>query len=339
MAIRNTKLGGPDFTDGEVLYDYDLDDTNDILINNSILTSELSYRILQSNNVWTQGPNIIVDEFTDSNGSQNTVNSNSEKYFDLTDNIFILPPIDEASTDTTSTTASGSTSGWTNEENVFDGDDATYASISGSDSYDGTIGKTFSAKTIESCRYKVYINATQASSGSADLQYYNGTSWVTITSIGSVGSSPNTVTWEGTIDTKDLGNIQGLRINVNPSISSLNSVEFRVFTLEYGNYTSSNEVIVDSNTTSLDGNENGFVISIPDATFPTNTTISATIGDGTNTLTKTAVDSTSKGVVIGNGTAFGGPLSSGTLQVTFTLETTDSTVTPTLPGYAIGVIR
>lgn len=27
MAIRNAKLGGPDFTNGEVLYDYDLDDT------------------------------------------------------------------------------------------------------------------------------------------------------------------------------------------------------------------------------------------------------------------------------------------------------------------------
>ena len=32
MSIRNAKLGGTDFTDGEVLYDYDLDDTNNAII-------------------------------------------------------------------------------------------------------------------------------------------------------------------------------------------------------------------------------------------------------------------------------------------------------------------
>jgi hypothetical protein len=33
MAVRNSKLGGTDFANGEVLYDYDLDDTNNTIIN------------------------------------------------------------------------------------------------------------------------------------------------------------------------------------------------------------------------------------------------------------------------------------------------------------------
>lgn len=36
MVIRNAKLGGTDFSDGEVLYDYDLDDTNNAMYTHAL---------------------------------------------------------------------------------------------------------------------------------------------------------------------------------------------------------------------------------------------------------------------------------------------------------------
>jgi hypothetical protein len=84
----------------------------------------------------------------------------------------------------------------------------------------------------------------------------------------------------------------------------------------------------------LTGDELGFAVSIPDSEIPTNTTITATISDGTNSLTATTIDSTSKGVVIGNAS-----LTSGTLECTFTLNTTDTSVTPTIKDYAICILR
>ena len=45
MTIRNTKLGGNDFSDGEILYDYDLDDTNDTVIS----LNKIDYSSIRTN--------------------------------------------------------------------------------------------------------------------------------------------------------------------------------------------------------------------------------------------------------------------------------------------------
>lgn len=345
MTARNTYLGNTNYTDGEALTHTDLNDTNDDILETFLGQAELSVRVLQSNNVYVQGPNFLVDEMTDSTGTLNTINtSTTTAYYYSTAYEYLLDWPDEASAGTDhSGTDAGS---WADIANAFDGNDSTYAVVAytGTDTdADAWLGKTFTSKHIMWVRYKAtkrdYTSTSQ--NVTIKLQSYNGSTWSDeATHTGNGGSATGggySVTSTFYLNKE----VQGLRIYFDMiSGSSSNSDKSSyLYTLEYGDYDTSSIVVADTNTISLDGNEKGFVVSVPDSTFPTNTSMTVTISDGTNSLDPQTIDTTRKAVLIGNGTAFGGPLSSGTLEVTFTLSTTDPTVTPTLLDYGIRVIR
>jgi len=83
MAIRNNKLGGEDFVNGEVLYDYDLDDTFNAVVDKmlplqeNIAENAINIAVLQYTNSVTDIPHdyIQVDVFSNADGYNNTVNT------------------------------------------------------------------------------------------------------------------------------------------------------------------------------------------------------------------------------------------------------------------------
>lgn len=327
MAIKNKS--SPWSTPTARIKPTDLNDTSNYLERTAILTVENAVRTLQSNDVYNNGPNIVVDDMTDSTGTNNTVNTGSSTSdYDALNLYYTLSFTDEASGDTTHNPNS-----FTNPSNAFDGDDSTYSEISVlEDDATGSLGKTFSPKTIKNVKIKAEMLGDNPLS-TIRLESYNGSTWSTEEIL--VNESGSIQSFEGSLYLNK--SVQGLRVYMNKTYDGGGYTQrIRLYTLEYSTtFDSSSTVIADTNTTTLDGNELGFAISVPDSDFPTGTSITATISDGTNSLTATAIDTVSKGVIIGNP----GTLSSGTLKCTFTLSTTDSSVIPTLPSYGIGVLR
>lgn len=302
----------------------DLNQTINYLERQNILTAENAVRTLQSNDIFTNGPNLVVDDITDSTGTNNTINiSSSTAYFEV-DN-YQLNYTAETGTGTVSNPDS-----FNNPNNAFDSNDTTYAdkttSSSPADTY--IFGETFSSKYIAYQRVKMYFSGTSGTHNWT-IETYNGSIWSSVDS-GSFSGVSNE-DYDEILYINDI--IEGIRITFeNQSTSTL---DMRVYTIEYGDFDNSDTVIIDSNTTTLDGNETAFAISTPDATIPTNTSISVVVSDGTNSLSAGTIDSISKGVVVGNDDT----LTSGTLNLTFTLATTDNTVTPTLPSYGVSILR
>lgn len=83
MAIREDKLGGTDWQDGNILTADDLNDTFDALSKRNIVhggnTAEMAYKAVQTTG-FENGGNIMAEKFTDSNGLKNTVNGFSTKF-------------------------------------------------------------------------------------------------------------------------------------------------------------------------------------------------------------------------------------------------------------------
>lgn len=334
-------LGGTNFEDrGDKTHiSEEESQTWEAILRNSILIGENAVRVLQANNVYVNGPNIVVDEMTDSTGTKNTVNTGTTTAkYNTTDSEYIISYTDEASGDTTSEYTE--TDSWTNVSNAFDNNDTTYAqmlrtSATSDTTVDSGLGKTFTSKLVSLVKIKASFTFASGSENKAIiLQTYNGTIWSDVSTLASTNATSGTISYDDTYQLEDT--VQGVRAYFQfAETANAKTWDRRLHTLEYGDYNSSDTVIIDSNTTTLDGNELGFAVSIPDSDIPTNTSITATISDGTNSLTATAIDTVSKGIVIGNP----GTLTSGTLKVEFTLSTTDTSVTPTLSNYAINILR
>ena len=337
MVLLLNKIGGTNLEDrgDKTALSEEHTLTWEALLNSYINNAELSFRVLQSNNVFTNAPNIVVDEFTDANGTKNTVNTGSSLTYDITNDRYTLSTSNDVSGDTTNSSHT-----ITNEANAFDNDYDTYAEISTNTSGNQTLylGKTFSSTNIINISYKfeIYNEDSNGAVPTAYLQTYNGTSWTNLSTLITGVASGSPVTYSITGTNYLNASIQGVRILFSGGADDAGDiVRLRVYKLSYGDFDTSSILVADTNTASLDGNELGFAISVPDADIPTNTSITATISDGTNSLSAVTIDSVSKGAIVGNP----GTLSSGTLKCTFTLNTTDTSVTPTINGYCISIIR
>lgn len=321
MAIRNDNLGGTDFTDGEVLFDYDLDDTVDELLKQiGTGQAQLAYQTLQANNVFDNKDFLVADEFVSETGTNSTLNSGSTTgLYDETNDYYIARIADEASGDTTHDPDS-----FTDVANAFDNDDSTFATkASGSvTSFTFELGKTFSAKTVLGVYYKYTASHAGGSTNPSTvvkLQTYNGSTWSDHTTL------TNT---SGYVQINS--SIQGVRLEIEMTSDNSAIKTANVFTLEYGQfYEASSDVVCDSSVANLDGNEKSLVIYADKDTSSSGSDITLDVTDGTTSITSQSLND------IINISSF----TSGSLGVTFNMITSGTINTPTLSGYGVRILK
>jgi hypothetical protein len=279
-----------------------------------------AYQTLQANDVFDNKDFLAADEFVDSTGTNNTVNTTltTADYITATTS-YSISFVDLVSGDTTHNPDT-----LTNPENFFDGDATTLTQYSETTNAPVTkqLGKTFPARTIQNVNYDVRGSvANNNTRVNIYLQTFDGSAWSTHTTIKSNGDNTRET---GTIVLNSV--TQGIRIQIflNNSATETHTAYFYELSYDDGVYQNSSIAVVDTNTLTLTGSENSICV-YSDKTIPTNTSITVDISDGTTTLSSQAINS-----MIGIDS-----LSSGTLKLTFNLITTDTSVTPVLYGYGV----
>lgn len=334
MAIRNAQLGGTDFSNGEVLYDYDLDDTNNIIINAvGAGHAENSYKMLQVADVFTNGPNTAADEFTDATGTNNTVNIGTSTAIFSGNSYIGLNDIAGSNTLYNPDT-------FTNPSNAFDKNLSTFAYWSSAST--GTItknlGETFASPTYIThliSKFGWYGSGGGTNSYNIDVYTYNGSTWSLFGNLSSgslAGSSYAGTGFDSIIVNQT---VSGIAIRASVTSTSSISNKFDCYELQYGLGASSSIVVCDSNTLTLDGTEKALIVSTPDSVWGTGNSYTVTASDGTTSTSAQTINSTSKNT----GVFSISTLSSGTLKLTFTLATSNTSFTPELKGYGVYVIR
>jgi len=316
MAIRNNKLGGNDWQFQETnLASSDLNDTFNAVIDKAntigVGVAQNAYQTLQANNIFQNKDFLAADEFVTASGTNGTINTgNSTAEISSTDGCVIRPAY-EALSDTTITNLSS-------VANIFDGDNSTLESFGVGTSL-VYVGKTFASKYVKYVKYKFTIYGSSIYTATIKLEYYDGSNWVVEKVI---KNSPrnNGESFEDLYYFNKT--VQGIRLTF---VASNLSYTLWLYTLDYGgSHNNSSVLICDTNTLTLNGTED--VLSVyADKEVPTNTNITVDISDGTNSITGQPVNST---IDISS-------LGSGTLQLTFNLTTTDTTVTPKIYGWSV----
>jgi len=275
---------------------------------------------------WTNTDYLGADEFTDSNGVKNTVDTSStDALYYLTDEYYMLSFTDEASGDATNDPDS-----FTNPGNAFDSDDATFADKAFAGTSEFELGKTFAVKTVQNVR--VIASATWNGNGAnlknatITLESYDGAAWsteATLATDGSLGSG--TTSYDGVYALNS--SVQGLRIKSNMG-SIGGTVTAKLYTLEYSTaYDSSSSVETD---TIIDDVIPDSIVVYAKTDIPANTSITVDVSeDGGSTFgltgksLNTAIDTSA--------------FTTGDLALKFNLATTDDEVTPKLYGYGVAI--
>ena len=313
MAIRNNKLGGNNWDD-ERLYDYDLNDTFDGVIDEhrklGIGVAQNAYQTLQSNNIFENKDFLAADEFVTETGTNNTKTGgttlfNGDKY--------ILNITDEAPNDTTYNPDS-----FTNPNNAFDNDASTYAERTNLGST-RRFGKTFNSKLVPVVIYKLGVSDPSNYTITVKLETYDGSNWTTVDTIYN-----NKTTSEKILTGTFILNstVQGIRVTAYSG--GFDDSFIRVYSLEYGGFNSSGNLICSTNIITLDGTEKILAL-YSDNGLPTGTNITVDVTDGTNTISNQPINT-----IINISS-----LSSGDLGLTFNLSTTDNTATPYISGFGV----
>jgi len=233
MANRNDLLGGTDWTE-EGLKPTDLNDTFDkVLLSSGIIVGQGAYKTLQANNVFVNEDYIGVDEFVDSNGTNNTIDTGaSTGTYDATNDLYHLGFTDEASGDSTSDPDS-----FTNPGNAFDSDDgtaATKAYTSESSQQTDSLGKTFSAKNVGRAKVKAQITTNNTTTMVIKLQTFNGSTWDDVSTLANVTDSSGTGVIDTEVEVND--NVEGIRVFFDSTPVGSPDFTHSLFTLEYGDY-------------------------------------------------------------------------------------------------------
>jgi hypothetical protein len=279
MANRIPKLGGTTaLSAGDEIKSADHNDSWEAIINYAgVGLAQNAYQTLQANNIFENKDFLIADEFVTASGTNGTVNTISTSATYDTDRYFLTTGPDQAPGDTTHNPNS-----FTNPENAFDGDDNTAATKTINS---GSLGKTFSPKPIGYVRV-VYSHGTHSGSPATSyLEWYNGSTWNILQTLSTTSSSLSKTTF---VISANLQSAQGIRFR----ISSANSGSVNLYSLEYGGYNTSETVVCDTNTKTLDGTENSIIV-YADKETPIDTDITVDIisqfgvgtGDGTNDVT------------------------------------------------------
>jgi hypothetical protein len=319
MAIRKAKLGGTDFVDGEVLYDYDLDDTQDAILNMAgIGIAQNAYQILQANNVFDNKDFLATDEFTDETGTNNTVEVDNTSSIYYSGKYISIAKIQGTGTLFNPNSFLTPTNAWDDDRttnavlDVFIDGDATYY-----------FGETFPSKYINYVEYKISTEQRDDRNNfAAYLETYNGTIWTTIATLGGTTGDSIENIHSGSYYVNDT--IQGIRIRFfHDSVGYTDDIIAKVYVLNYASEYGISTLEVSQNTLTLDGTEKSICV-YGDVTNTVNTNVTVDISDGVTTLSAQTLNE-----VIGlNG------FTSGTLKLTFNL-TGNSTDTPIFFGYGV----
>jgi hypothetical protein len=331
MAIRNSKLGGTDFSNGEVLYDYDLDDTNNVILNSiGNVQAELTYKG-QGSTTWSNGNSTAAEKYSSTSGLQSTVSASNGAF---SGDSYTLPIDNQASTDTLNN------SNFTSPTLAFDSNDATYAyqSLSGVSSLvNSSLGTTFASKYVKAVEVKYHFDWSSGSpytdNISVNLETYDGTTWTSVYTLYSNTAVPS----EFSLDLHEIvtvnSTVEGVRISIShPSFSSggARNHNERLYLLSYGDYDLTGDITSNTNTLPVDASTKAFALHW-DGTFPTNTSGSFDLISGGTTI-NLPVDSVTKKTGMVSKGALGNITN---LTIKPKLVTTDVTVTPTINGWGI----
>ena len=248
MAIRNTKLHGADFLEGESVYPNDMNATfdtiNDVSGDNFINNGINSIRQMtdRDEKVSKGGIDGFTEAYIDATGRKDSVVVAS------TDALFYDNKYMPGFTDSSDSDVVYNPDSFVNVANAWDSDRNTAASKSFTsatklqvNSYE--FGKTFDAKTVEIVDIKATFTASSGGSNPGifriNLQSYDGTSW---TDESTLDVSPSTT---GSISISYDGvyllnkNVQGLRLVFSNSGSTKDGEgATSVFMFKYGTFSS-----------------------------------------------------------------------------------------------------
>ena len=275
-----------------------------------------AFQTMHINGVFENKDFLATDEFLDSTGTNNTVNTGSstanyDQSFDP-EIFYFLSFTDEASGDTTNDPDS-----YTDPGNAFDSNDSTFATKAAT--ANASLGKTFASKFVGGVRIKAdYTGAGTSPANTMIIQTFNGSVWADFKTILSSTSAADSFDDFVFVDTTT----QGIRLKtVNGTGGGFTS---NVFSVEYGDYDTSATVVCDSAIKTLVGTEESICV-YADVDLPTNTTMTVDVSDGTTTISAQPLN-TAIGL-----TGF----IAGTLEITFNLGSSDDTATPLLRGYGV----
>lgn len=324
-----------EWVDGDVLT---ADDLNDSFGGVSKGHAEQANKILKATGAYENGDTTASENYTTSAGVNGTVNE------------------DEITLTVTNTTLYDPNT-VNNPSNFFDGSDATYAETTAGANGTQTkdLGHTFDSVFVkdidlyvtgnsvnnagaEGVRIYLYIdegsgwtqeallvdNFYTSTSGSYNQRYnLNKTiqgAYVRIQIYSDASSTTKTFRWY---------NMEYIIDGVTDSVFNTNYYECKGGSGSYEN----SSILSDTNTITLDGTEKGIQI-YSDHETPTNTSVTVDVSDGTSTLVSGATFTGKFTDVL----ALTG-VTSGTLQLTFNLITTDVSATPTQSGWGVYVIK
>ena len=235
MGERSDKIGaGTDWGEEGLRPTVDLNPTFDTVIDNiGTGHAQNAYMTLQANDVFANKDNLAADEYTDSNGTNNTLNAGATTaIYTASSDDYRLGFTDEASGDTTHQ------SNMTDAANAFDSNDSTFGFCSSTSTGEiGYLGKTFGSKYVGWLTYKVSCidSSAPADSISVALETYNGTVWTGLTTLINISDGGETIA-SGNYYIDDT--VQGIRFRwVNSGAGA--SRTGRLYTMEYGDFDAS----------------------------------------------------------------------------------------------------
>lgn len=296
-------------------------DADEVIESIGRLASQNTNRILKSDTSFFVNEQYSgADDFTDSNGVMNTVDTGSttSQYINVDSFFYHIAVNDLASGDATADPDS-----FTNPSNAFDTDDSTFASKSIANGASASLGKTFASENIDVVRFKVSLERVNTSS-TLVIESFNGSTWDVRDTLESLSGTGGPNTYMGILD---LGvSVEGIRIRAT-STAGTGGLTLNIYTLEYGSFDSSS--IVETNTIINDIVPKSIVV-YAEKELPANTSITVDVSeDGGSTFAITAqeldsyIDTTS--------------FSGSDLALRFNLATTDTSVTPKLFSYGVAI--
>lgn len=323
MAIKNR--ASPWNTPSDRVKPTDLNNTVSYLEELASILAQVPYNSLVTHGDWTNQASMGGDLFSSASGINSTVNTGVSTTYFFTDKYTL---------NTTHTVLPGTLhdpDSMTNASNGVDGDDGTYAEKSydgaGSDTKIDSLGKTFTSQHIYWVKYK--MQTITDSGGNARnhrhrIQTYDGSTWTTAATILNLSGVNDNNTSSGQYYLN--ATVQGIRLQVETSGALDATWRNRIYDVQYGVYSSSSLLQQDSSTLTLSGTEHSVAV-FTNASVIADTSIGLVLSDGTNSTSSVSIaNGMTTNIIPVTG------LTGGTLQLKYTLATTDTTKTPAVIG-------
>lgn len=285
-----------------------------------------AYQTLQANNVFENKDFLAADEFTDADGTNDTVNTgsstatynSSQTRYELSSTVgtpeaaTAVSAPETGSTGNISTTMSIANSGFISTIRFVNATNNT--------------GDTFTFNIIRGSTTLASVTAAGGNSGTT------GTATFTISDYDSILASGDTITVQsvytgGVCYNKTGQTYSGTDFSyTSQNVPATNSGSVVPFEFTDASYSTSGTetVLSDTDTLTLGGTEE-FITVYGDKSVPTNTTLTVDVSDGSTTLSAQALD---EAIDVSS-------LSTGTLELTFNLASSNGASTPFIKGWGV----